>query len=127
MCVIDGTLEAYFRGRKLKGKEIKVPEGYTGAIFSKASTGNEGMEGTTKQAGRGGKGMVIEDDKEDDEEGEFQALEEVSSFNRVVLWGHESLVEGNDPFVKSVEEWIGFAEAVSPALSGVKTMLMGRV
>ena len=120
MCVIDGTLEAYFRGRKLKGREVKVPEGYTGAILSKASPGNEAGEKVTKRLGRDGEEFGEEENEEGEEkEGEGEELLEVASFDKIVLWGHESLVEGDDAFVKGVEEWIGFAEAVSFAFWGV--------
>ena len=54
----------------------------------------------------------------------------MASFDKIVLWGHESLVEGHDPFVKGVEEWIGFAEAVSLAdleLRATTTMLTWRL
>ena len=113
-CVVDGKLEAYFRGRKLKGREVMVPGGYRGSICSQANKGSEAGEETT--GGCEGNGEELEVDKDDEEigeEGEVQKLEEVASFDEIVLWGHESLVEGDDPFLKGVEEWIGFAEAVS--------------
>ena len=50
-----------------------------------------------------------------EEEGEISMLQELGSFDQIVLWGHESTIEGEDPFVKGMEEWIGFAEAVGPA------------
>ena len=40
-------------------------------------------------------------------------LNEVGSFEKVVIWNHESTVDGDDAFVKGLSEWIGFAEAVS--------------
>lgn len=39
-------------------------------------------------------------------------LEEQASFDAVVLWGHESTPDENDPYVKGIEEWIAFAETV---------------
>ncbi|KAK0512036.1 hypothetical protein JMJ35_005164 [Cladonia borealis] len=106
----DGKLEAYFRGRKLKGREVGIPEGYTGRVVCKDDTGKGGGEGIRERGGGDGGELGEEDDEE--EGGEGEALEEVASFDRVVLWGHESLVEGDDMFVKGVEEWIGFAEAM---------------
>lgn len=100
--MVDGKLESYFRGRKLMGRDVKIPEGYTGAVFVKGDTG-----GTTKR------GEKLEEEDAVEEGEEVQALEEVASFDKIVLWGHESLVEGDDAFGKGVEEWIGFAEAVS--------------
>ncbi len=40
-------------------------------------------------------------------------LNEVGSFEKVVVWNHESIVDGDDAFVKGLGEWIAFAEAVS--------------
>ncbi len=128
--MIDGKLEAYFRGRKLKGKEVKIPDGYTGTVLSKADTGNEAAEETTKQHEIYGNELEEEEDEKGEGLEEVQALGEVASFDSIVLWGHESLVEGDDPFVKGVEEWIGFAEAVSPAyleLRPKKNTLTGRL
>ena len=65
-------------------------------------------------------------DDNDEETEEARTLQEVASFDKVVLWGHESLVEGDDAFMKGLGEWIGFAEAVRPILSrmfaGLKPM-----
>ena len=40
-------------------------------------------------------------------------LEETGGFDDIMVWGHEALPEGEDPYVKGLEEWIGFAEKVS--------------
>ncbi|MCJ1454305.1 hypothetical protein MMC28_004657 [Mycoblastus sanguinarius] len=99
----DGKLETYFRGRKLRGKEIRVPEGYRGVIVK----GDEAERGTDMKNER-------RMQREEDEEGEVEpkTLREVGSFNEIVLWGHESVVDGDDAFVKGLGEWVGFAEAV---------------
>jgi len=59
-------------------------------------------------------GAVAEqDDEEEDEEDEaVKVLEEQASFDEVVLWGHESMPDENDPYVKGIDEWISFAETV---------------
>ena len=110
MYVLDGKLEAYFRGRKLKGREVGIPEGYAGSVICKDDGGKGEGEVIRERGGRDG-GELGEGEEEG--EGEGEGLEEVASFDKLVLWGHESLVEGDDMFVKGVEEWIGFAEAVS--------------
>ena len=53
-----------------------------------------------------------DEDDEDDEEEEVRDLREVGAFDKIVLWGHEESVEGDDAFVKGLGEWVGFAEAV---------------
>ena len=114
----------------MKGRDIKIPEGYTGVVLSKANTGKEEVGETTKQHERDGGELEGEEDEEGGEVEEVQALEEVASFDNIVLWGHESVVEGDDRFVRGVEEWIGFAEAVSLAdleLRARKPMLTRRL
>ncbi len=56
---------------------------------------------------------------EDDEEGgeaEVEAtgiLEENASFDEIVVWGHEAIPETeSDPYIKSLDEWVSFAETV---------------
>ena len=47
------------------------------------------------------------------EEEEVKVLEEVASFEELIVWGHEAMPEDDDTFVKGMEEWVRFAEAVS--------------
>ena len=39
-------------------------------------------------------------------------LEEVAEFGEVIVWGHETLPEDDDTFVRGIEEWISFAEDI---------------
>jgi ribonuclease H2 subunit C len=39
-------------------------------------------------------------------------LEGNTTFDHVIVWGHDVLPAADDPFVKGVEEWISFAQAV---------------
>lgn len=39
-------------------------------------------------------------------------LEQQSTFEDVMVWGHEILPASDDAFVKGVEEWVKLAEAV---------------
>jgi hypothetical protein len=36
----------------------------------------------------------------------------VATFGAVEVWGHEALVDEGDPYVRGVEEWIGFAGTI---------------
>lgn len=41
------------------------------------------------------------------------ALRSQGVFDEFVVWGHESVADTSaDPYVRSVEEWVGFAEKV---------------
>lgn len=111
-----GKSKAYFRGRKLKGKEVKVPEGYQGIIVKGAAEEQEAGKNVEQQ-------QIDIDDKDGyDEEGEEQEEQEekvkdiqaIGSFNEVMLWSHEIMVPEDDAFVRGIGEWMDFAEAVSP-------------
>ncbi|KAK8192016.1 ribonuclease H2, subunit C [Phyllosticta capitalensis] len=97
----DGTQTTFFRGRKLKGKELKLPDGYRGALLS---TTNRTLPKDNVQAG---------EEEDDDEEAEIRVIEEVGQFDRVVVWGHESVPdEAEDPYSRGLTEWLSFAEAM---------------
>lgn len=51
-------------------------------------------------------------DEEDEPPEPVKILDELSGFDEVVVWGHDHLPAMDDPFVKGVEEWIAFAEAL---------------
>lgn len=58
-----------------------------------------------------GQGRQDREDEEDDEE-EPKELQQIGSFDEIMLWGHETVVEDDDTFAKGMGEWIRFAEAV---------------
>jgi Ribonuclease H2 non-catalytic subunit (Ylr154p-like) len=50
---------------------------------------------------------------EDGEEPEsVKILKEEAKFDEIMVWGHDRLPAADDTFVKGIEEWIAFAEAV---------------
>ncbi|KAL8950645.1 MAG: hypothetical protein Q9222_003329 [Ikaeria aurantiellina] len=101
----NGTPEAYFRGRKLKGREVKLPEGYKGvAVRDGVKLDDERREDELKRT------KVEDDDDEDEEEEGLKVMDQVAEFGEYMVWGHESVVDGDDGFIKGVEEWIRFAE-----------------
>lgn len=54
-----------------------------------------------------------EDEEEEEVEADVKVLDEQATFDEVMVWGHEVVVdEGSDPYVRGVEEWIGFAAQV---------------
>lgn len=104
---------AYFRGRLLQGRTLTLPEGYTGLVLNKTETPLPKPRPTAEQL------RVLEEDAGalDEEFGgdevEVKRLECQGRFDEVVVWGHEMVPDGEDGYVRGVEEWIGFAEAVS--------------
>lgn len=106
----DGIPEAYFRGRKLKGRVVRIPEGYRGVVV-KEETEKERVD-LQKNRERLRQREEDENEAEEEEEEEVKVLEEVGEFGEIMVWGHESVAEGDDTFVRGLEEWVGFAEAV---------------
>ena len=88
---------------------MAVPEGYRGVVVKKA----DGEEGGKRRDEENEENRKKEEELE--EEG-IKVLEEVATFEELVVWGHEAVPEADDVFVKGVEEWIRFAEAVSLVL-----------
>ncbi|KAL1869924.1 hypothetical protein Daus18300_005385 [Diaporthe australafricana] len=98
----DGKRVAYFRGRKLHGKALKVPEGYRGVVVDKT-------EAPKPQAPRPDEPEVVDLDAED--EMPLGALETKAEFDEMVIWGHESMADASsDQYVRGVEEWVAVAE-----------------
>lgn len=102
--VPDGKRVAYFRGRKLHGKALRVPEGYRGVVVDKT-------EAPKAQAPRPDEPEVVDLDAED--EMPLGALDTKAEFDEMVIWGHESMADtSSDPYVRGIEEWMKVAEKV---------------
>ena len=108
---LDGVLEAHIRGRRLRGREVRVPKGYRGVVVRDEG----GVERKDRGGCRdGGEGVGVGEDGEEDEvEGEVRVLQEIGGFEEIVVWDHESVGEaGDDGVVRGVEEWVGFSGVV---------------
>ncbi|KAL3426034.1 ribonuclease H1/H2 small subunit [Phlyctema vagabunda] len=95
----DGKTIAYFRGRKLQGKAMRVPKGHRGVVLTSTDR------------------IVLPDPAEEQEADEDRIevgiMEEQSQFDEIMVWGHESAPDAlTDPYVKGMEEWIGFASQI---------------
>lgn len=80
---------------------MKLPKGYEAVVVKDA-----GIEQPSLDRNR------MAEDPEDEEVEEIKVLQEMGRFDKVVLWGHGALVEDDDAFVKGLNEWVGFADAV---------------
>ena len=98
----DSTKTAHFRGRRLRGKTIKVPEKYQGLVLK--ATDKTIIEPV----------QPAEDDDEEEPElpEPVKVVDEVSTFDEMIVWGHDQVPAADDSFVKGIEEWIAFAEAI---------------
>lgn len=95
---------AYFRGRKLHGKTVKLPQGYYGSVVEKGETIREIPQDEE---------MKDSEVEELPEAVETAPLHGKAQFDKIVIWGHESIAESSeDPYVRGIEEWVSFAEQV---------------
>ena len=56
-----------------------------------------------------------EEGEREEEQEDMPVMNEIGSFDNLLLWNHESMINEDDAFVKGLSEWISFAEAVSHA------------
>ncbi|EEQ83260.2 uncharacterized protein BDCG_00065 [Blastomyces dermatitidis ER-3] len=132
------TATAYFRGRRLRGRRVLIPEGYEGVLASTDSSLQlAALESGTKKndQGRSHRNFDLEEDEDDDHHDDsdedywksFAVVEKQGSFSDFMVWDHEKVPAADDPFVKGVSEWIRFAEAMHAAPSNPARQDNGRV
>lgn len=98
-----GTKLAYFRGRKLQGKVVKIPEQCRGVVVERAP------EKDPKSANED----VVEDLDADQEPEQIGSMKITAEFDEMVVWGHETVADASaDPYVRSMEEWLQMADRV---------------
>ncbi|KAI5300499.1 3'-5' exonuclease [Ascosphaera pollenicola] len=118
----------YFRGRRLKGRQVVLPEGYEGLFFLQNSSElykfkdlhfHPGVVTTkTDKVLRTENLRDAYEDNEDEHEHEHEQEPEAiiitadSAFSEFVIWGHESVPGDDDPYVKGVQEWIAFSQKI---------------
>ena len=56
-------------------------------------------------------GLSSDDDGEQEPE-PVKILEASAVFDELTIWGHDSIPNADDPFIKAIDEWIAFAEAI---------------
>jgi ribonuclease H2 subunit C len=95
---LDGTPTAYFRGRKLQGKSVKLPEGYRGVVAAVSEAEKPATE------------AEVIDLEAEAPQGSLQVQAE---FDEMLVWGHESTVDASaDPYMRGVEEWLALSDTV---------------
>ncbi|CAM1511059.1 Fc.00g085720.m01.CDS01 [Cosmosporella sp. VM-42] len=97
----DGTKLAYFRGRKLQGKIVKLPEQCRGVVLERKDQKPAHPE--------------VEAPENDDNEpaAEFGTMQVTADFDEMVIWGHEAVADAaGDPYIRSMEEWLQVADQI---------------
>ncbi|KAJ5083215.1 hypothetical protein N7456_012642 [Penicillium angulare] len=101
----DGNETSHFRGRKLRGRRVAVPEGYQGVV---AMPTNSVIPVSTQGSKEDPDVVEIQPGHEEP----VKILQMQGKFNEIMVWGHEHLPAVNDTFVKGMEEWMRLAETV---------------
>ncbi|KAK8931390.1 hypothetical protein KSP39_PZI016789 [Platanthera zijinensis] len=83
--------EAFFRGRKLLGVTVPIPDGYRGYVLEKKKIG---------------KGMNLEEN----------SWESLAEFQNLTYWNHDSLPGKNDPIMRSFH-WFAVADALNKPIT----------
>ncbi|KAI0482008.1 ribonuclease H1 small subunit [Xylariaceae sp. FL0804] len=100
----DGTKTAYLRGRQLKGKALKLPAGYYGAVADKSDPRPEERSPDDRFED-------AETHLEQDGQPEVGSLKAKAVFDEMVIWGHESTSDATaDPYIRGIDEWITLAD-----------------
>ncbi|KAL1842135.1 hypothetical protein VTJ49DRAFT_6014 [Mycothermus thermophilus] len=109
----DGTAStAYFRGRKLCGKSIKLPEGYRGVVAVR-----------TPEAPIDASAAEVIDLEVAESDGGMPAaqgsLQVQAGFDEMMIWGHDVAVDSadagggaTDPYLRAVGEWLAVSERI---------------
>ena len=136
--LLDGTKTSYFRGRKLRGKAIKIPKGYKGPkprsqrLLANAIDNGAGIavsKSNETKLSRLNPWMPADaPESVDDDDGEsppepIKILKEEAQFDSITVWGHDRLPTADDPFCRGIAEWISLAQAVSVNRYGFTTSL----
>ncbi|CAZ81055.1 unnamed protein product [Tuber melanosporum] len=100
-----GTKVAHFRGRKLVGKPVSLPEGYSGHVLTVT---DEAPKGAIEKSKRN---RPMEEEGE--EKREVKVFKGLANFDDVVVWGHDiAPEEGGEYVVKGMNEWVGLASKI---------------
>ncbi|KAK9133951.1 hypothetical protein Scep_013479 [Stephania cephalantha] len=90
--------EAFFRGRKLEGLRVPVPDGYEGYVLGK----KKNQRGKRKDS-----------DSCDDDSNSWETC---ASFRNITYWNHDSFPSQNDAFLRCFH-WFSVAEALHKPVS----------
>ncbi|KAI2128172.1 hypothetical protein LOZ31_002159 [Ophidiomyces ophidiicola] len=102
-----GSLElatSYFRGRKLRGRRVALPEGYQGVVATPTDKKLEkkAPDDLPYGSSRSLTGADCDDQGDDDVEPPPTILEMRGTFNELMVWDHERIPVADDPFVKGI-------------------------
>ncbi|EFW99203.1 ribonuclease h2, subunit c [Grosmannia clavigera kw1407] len=110
----EGTKHtAYFRGRKLCGHAVHVPEGYRGVVGARQPSAQEQARQRNEPE------EIIDVDADvDDQAAQRQqtvtgGLAVLAEFDEMIVWGHHSAPDAaTDAHMRGVDEWLALSEQI---------------
>ncbi|KAM4055687.1 ribonuclease h2 non-catalytic subunit [Hirsutella rhossiliensis] len=98
----DSTSIAYFRGRKLRGRTLPLPDDYQGVVVERKSQEQANKQSHPQEHDQQGAGGV-----------ETDTLQVTTRFDKVLVWSHEASTDpATDPYVRGMDEWLQVAGKV---------------
>jgi ribonuclease H2 subunit C len=88
---------AHFRGRKLLGQTVNLPEGYHGAAVCVTDA------------------PLAEHNhyNNNEEDSNTKVAQQVAEFDKFVIWKHDNLPNATeDAYIKGIDEWMQLAELI---------------
>ncbi|KAJ6443132.1 ribonuclease H2 non-catalytic subunit [Purpureocillium lavendulum] len=102
--------EAYFRGRKLQGKKVPVPDQYEGVVVERKQPQGNAMSLDPQSQGQTAGGADADADIDTTERG---AMHVTAQFDEVTVWFHQAAADSaSDPYIRSIEEWLHVADQI---------------
>ncbi|KZZ96185.1 Ribonuclease H2, subunit C [Ascosphaera apis ARSEF 7405] len=95
----------HFRGRRLKGRKVVLPEGYEGLVVTKTDK-------VLKSDNHKSHYEEDEDEQLKEQEAEPTIITADGTFSEFMIWGHEAVPEDRGPYIKGIEEWIAFSQKI---------------
>ncbi|KAF2459182.1 ribonuclease H2, subunit C [Lineolata rhizophorae] len=107
----DGmTATSYFRGRKLRGRRVNVPDGYRGAVLMSTDRFVPASQDASAVPAPDFMDTDGHGANEEEKPPEVKAAEEVASFREMIIWEHGRVPdERGDPYLKAMHEWMALA------------------
>ncbi|KAI9725224.1 MAG: hypothetical protein M1828_003405 [Chrysothrix sp. TS-e1954] len=134
----DGTRTAYFRGRELCGRSIKLPEGYRGAILRKSARTTRDAPAHTQKQQQLEKKLQQQAIGPEEYNEELRSLaqepdtsapdilmmDEIGTFDSLNVWVHDVPPDdAESPYQRGINEWLDLARTIhtKKLLSEVKS------
>lgn len=111
----------YFRGRRLQGRQIKLPAGFGGTLVTAryVQESSPGANVAIVSENPDLDSVLLEDpektSKRLSESGETENITTMigeESFDSICVWDHEMLPEKQDCFIRGIEEWVEIADKI---------------